>query len=92
MIEELFRVLKPGGCYLECDYIATSQAMEDAAMDECARRRARDNVPADAFVHFDTPLTLAHEMQCLREAGFGSVELVGFLEGDGHTAMVRALK
>lgn len=92
LFEKLRRALKPGGCYLECDYIATSQAMEDAAMDECARRRARDNVPADAFVHFDTPLTLAHEMQCLREAGFGSVELVGFLEGDGHTAMLRALK
>ena len=58
-------------------------------MAEYARRRARDNVPADAFVHFDTPLTLAHEMQCLREAGFGSVELVGFLEGDGHTAMLQ---
>ena len=86
------RALKPGGCYLECDYIATSQAMEDAAMAECARRRARDNVPADAFVHFDTPLTLAHEMQCLSESGFSCVELLGCLEGDDHTAMLRAVR
>ena len=84
--------LKPGGCYLQCDYIATSQAMEDAAMAECARRRIRDRVPEDAFVHYDTPLTLAHEMQALRDAGFATVELRGFLPGDGHTAMLMAVK
>ena len=84
--------LKPGGCYLQCDYIATSQAMEDAAMAECARRRIRDRVPEDAFVHFDTPLTLAHEMQALRDAGFATVELRGFLPGDDHTAMLMAVK
>lgn len=84
--------LKPGGCYLQCDYIATSQAMEDAAMAECARRRIRDRVPEDAFVHFDTPLTLAHEMQALRDAGFATVELRGFLPGDDHTAILMAVK
>ena len=92
LFQKVRRALRPGGCYLQCDYIATSQAMEDAAMAECARRRARDNVPADAFVHFDTPLTLAHEMQALESAGFSSVELLGFLEGDDHTAMLRAVR
>lgn len=89
---KLRRALKPGGCYLQCDYVATSRAMEDAAMAECARRRARDGVPEDAFVHFDTPLTLAHEMQCLRDAGFATVEPLGFLPGDGHTAMLGAVR
>lgn len=92
LFRRLRRALRPGGCYLQCDYVATSLAMEDAAMAECARRRARDGVPEDAFVHFDTPLTLAHEMQCLSGAGFSCVELLGFLEGDDHTAMLRALK
>ena len=89
---KLRRALKPGGCYLQCDYVATSRAMEDAAMAECARRRARDGVPEDAFVHFDMPLTLAHEMQCLRDAGFATVEPLGFLPGDGHTAMLGAVR
>lgn len=89
---KLRRALKPGGCYLQCDYVATSRAMEDAAMAECARRRARDGVAEDAFVHFDTPLTLAHEMQCLRDAGFAKVEPLGFLPGDGHTAMLGAVR
>ena len=86
------RALRPGGLYLQCDYIATSQAMEDAVMAECARRRIRDNVPEGAFVHFDTPLTLAHEMQCLRDAGFSGVELLGFVPGDDHTAMLGAVR
>ena len=89
---KLRRALKPGGCYLQCDYVATSRAMVDAAMAECARRRARDGVAEDAFVHFDTPLTLAHEMQCLRDAGFATVEPLGFLPGDGHTAMLGAVR
>lgn len=89
---KLRRALKPGGCYLQCDYVATSRAMEDAAMAECARRRVRDGVAEDAFVHFDTPLTLAHEMQCLRDAGFATVEPLGFLPGDGHTAMLGAVR
>ncbi len=92
LFKKLRRALKPGGYYLECDYVATSQAMEDAAMAECAHRRARDGVPAGTFVHFDTPLTLAHEMQALRDAGFARVELLGFLPKDDHTAMLRALK
>ncbi|MFQ8831664.1 MAG: class I SAM-dependent methyltransferase [Ruthenibacterium lactatiformans] len=35
-----------------------------------ARRRARANIPADVFIHFDTPLTLEHELALLRAAGF----------------------
>jgi len=84
--------LKPGGIYLECDYIASSQEIEDLVFGECARRRQRDAIPPDDFVHFDTPLTLEHEMEAMQQAGFSSVELVGFLEGDNHTAMILCRK
>ena len=59
---------------------------------EAARRRERDRIPPDAFVHFDTPLTLEHEMDAMRDAGFYTVELVGFLPDDNHTAMIRCTK
>lgn len=75
-----------------CDYIAKTQLMEELAFAECRRRRRRDGIPDDVFVHFDTPLTLEHELQTLREAGFRSVELVGFLPGDDHTPMLRAIR
>lgn len=92
LFKKVFDCLKPGGVYLECDYIATSQAIEDLTFSECRRRRLRDGIKDDVFVHFDTPLTLEHELEAIRTAGFNVVELVGFLPGDNHTAMIRAIK
>ena len=66
--------------------------MEAAAFAEAARRRARDRVPPDAFVHFDTPLTLEHELEALRAGGFAAVEVLGFLPPDDHTPLLRAVK
>ena len=92
LFAKICRALKPGGFYLECDYIASTQAIEDLVFAEAARRRERDNIPPEQFVHFDTPLTLEHEMNAMRDAGFSSVELVGFLPDDNHTAMIRCIK
>lgn len=92
LFAKICRALKPGGVFLECDYIATSQEIEDLVFGECRRRRERDGIAGDVFVHFDTPLTLEHEMQAMRSAGFALVELVGFLPEDDHTAMIRAVK
>ncbi|MGI6188267.1 MAG: class I SAM-dependent methyltransferase [Clostridiales bacterium] len=92
LFKKIFDCLKPGGVYLECDYIATSQAIEDLVFSEFRRRRLRDGIKDDVFVHFDTPLTLEHELNAIKEAGFKAVELVGFLPGDNHTAMIKAVK
>ena len=92
LFEKIYHSLKPGGVYLECDYIASSQALEELTFAECRRRRIRDNIPDDVFVHFDTPLTLEHEMQAMKDAGFSRVELVGFRSEDHHTAMIQAVK
>ncbi|MBR2435852.1 MAG: methyltransferase domain-containing protein [Lentisphaeria bacterium] len=92
LLEKICRALRPGGFYLECDYIASTQAIEDLVFAEAARRRERDRIPPDTFVHFDTPLTLEHEMAAMRDAGFSTVELVGFLPDDNHTAMIRGIK
>ena len=92
LFEKIHGALRPGGVYLGCDYIATSPEMEELAFAECARRRQRDGFDGQVFVHFDTPLTLEHEMDAIRAAGFAQVELVGFLPGDDHTPMLRAVK
>ncbi len=92
LFEKIYQCLKPKGMYLECDYIATSQQIEDLVFAESARRRAKSNIADDVFVHFDTPLTLEHEMTAIKAANFMSVECVGFLDGDNHTAMIKAIK
>ena len=92
LFKKIHRCLKPGGIYLECDYIALTQQIEELAFAECQRRRKRDGIPDDVFVHFDTPLTLEHEIQAVKSAGFSEVTLVGFLEHDDHTPIIRAIK
>ena len=92
LFEKIYRCLKPGGIYLECDYIATSQEIEDLTFSECQRRRKRDGFADDIFVHFDTPLTLDHEMKAMKDAGFQKVELIGYLPEDDHTPMIKATK
>ncbi len=92
LFQKIWRALKPGGVYLECDYIAVSQEIEDLVFAECQRRRVRDGIAPEAYVHFDTPLTLEHEMEAMRSAGFQTVELVGYLPNDNHTPVIRAIK
>ncbi len=64
------RALKPNGRFLYGDYFACCPEEERLLAEECARKRAAAHVPEDAFVHFDTPLTVETEMELLGQAGF----------------------
>lgn len=90
LFRRIFAALRPGGMLLEGDYIAESDEMETYLFQELARRRARQHVPEGTFVHFDTPLTLAHELSLLSQAGF-TAEVLGY-RGEGNTPMIRAIK
>ena len=92
LFAKIHRWLRPGGVFLECDSIASTPEMEAMAFAECARRRARDGVPENVFVHFDTPLTLEHELEALRAGVFVTVEVLGCLPPDDHTPLLRAVK
>ena len=90
LFRRIFAALRPGGMLLEGDYIAESDEMETYLFQELARRRARQHVPEGTFVHFDTPLTLAHELSLLSQAGF-TAEVLGY-RGEDNTPMIRAIK
>ena len=90
LFRRIFAALRPGGMLLEGDYIAESDEMETYLFQELARRRARQHVPEGTFVHFDTPLTLAHELSLLSHAGF-TAEVLGY-RGEDNTPMIRAIK
>lgn len=81
LFRNINRALRPGGIYIECDYIASCPEIEELAFAECARRRQRDGIPDGQYVHFDTPLTLEHELSAMLEGGFESAELVEDLKG-----------
>lgn len=81
LFEKICRALRPGGVYIQADYIACCDEEETLLFDICAKKRARDGIAAKTFIHFDTPLTLEHEMEAMREAGFARVEALEAIEG-----------
>ena len=39
--------------------------------------KAAQGICDSAFYHYDTPLTVAHEIQALQAAGFSEIEVLG---------------
>lgn len=66
--------LRPGGVYVEADFVAESQAEEDALFAKRERLLAAQG-ETEGFWHFDTPLTIENELRLLREAGFANAYL-----------------
>lgn len=88
LYRKLRDALVGGGCFFLTDYFAASDAEERAFRAELLRLRAEEGIPEGEFCHFDTPLTLAHEIETLEEAGFR----VCVLRTWAATAAIRAEK
>lgn len=68
--------LKPGGIFVLTDYFAGSDAEERAFFDELARLQAEQGLNSECgYYHYDTPLTVEHEMAVIRTAGFSDVAI-----------------
>lgn len=81
LFKKVYHALKPNGIYIECDYIASIPEIETLAFKECRRRRERDGISDGCYIHFDTPLTLEHELEAMREGGFDDAVLVENIKG-----------
>jgi tRNA (cmo5U34)-methyltransferase len=75
--------LAPGGCYVECDFVAPDDAFEAGSL-EGLRSVAADKPVG--FYHIDIPMTPAHVPKLLRQA-FSGAEL---LWQEDATAIFRA--
>lgn len=76
LYQRIHRALTGGGVYIECDYMVLSQKEEDFYFAENARIRALQNIPQEAFYHYDTPCTVENQIRLLKNAGFSRVEQV----------------
>ena len=83
----LCRALKPDGYFILTDYFSLSDSEEQAHRQELNRLKAEQGIQDDEFYHYDTPLTVSHEMEALKAAGFSSVEV---LNSWGATHCLRA--
>jgi len=75
------RSLRPGGVWLQAEYVACCAEEEELLWSILRRKRKRDGIPDDQFVHFDAPLTLERELALLRGAGFVRVDAPGCING-----------
>ena len=81
LYRKIYAALKYGGYFVLGDYIACCDEEERMLQEVCMRKRRREGIPAEQFVHFDIPLTLEKEMNLLRAAGFSGAETVESLDG-----------
>lgn len=74
LYRRVLRALRPGGVYVEADYVAATQAEEEALF---ARREELLSAQGagEGLWHFDTPCTVESQLRLLREAGFRNVAL-----------------
>lgn len=89
LYRRLWQALKPGGAFILTDYFSLSDEEEHHHRAELLRLKAEQRIADGAFYHYDTPLTVAHEIDALRAAGFASVEV---LQSWGQTSTIRAWK
>ena len=85
----LCKALKPGGYFILTDYFAASGEEEAAFRQTLEELRHLEKASSGELYHFDTPLTLEHEMEALRDGGFARVEPLGQW---GSTVTLRASK
>ncbi len=74
---KLYAALKENGYFILTDYFSLSAEEEKMHRQNLVALKAEQGIADDEFYHYDTPLTVKHEIEALIEAGFSSVEVLG---------------
>ena len=83
------QALTLGGYFILTDYFAASDQEEIKFRQELACLKVEQGIDDNEFYHFDTPLTVEHELDALKEAGFSSAEV---LKRWGATCIIKATR
>ena len=89
LYRKLHGALKENGYLILTDYFADTEDQEQFFQSELIRMKKEQGLADHVFYHYDTPFTAAHEMQCLRDAGFSHVEE---MQSWGSTHTLKAIK
>lgn len=73
LYQKLRQALKPGGYFILTDYFAETEALEKRYFHDLETLKRAQGITDGAFYHYDTPLTVEHEAEILRRAGFSAV-------------------
>ena len=75
LYKKLYDALADGGFYIECDYMVTSQTLEDLYFSEYDRKKKEQGLSDGEFYHYDTPCTVDNQLALLKKAGFTDVKM-----------------
>ena len=89
LYSKLHIALKDDGYFILTDYFSLSDDEERMHRNNLIALKTEQGITDDEFYHYDTPLTMKHEIEALVEAGFSSVEA---LNNWGATYTVKAVK
>ena len=82
LYRKLHATLKDNGCFVLTDYFAESEKLEKEYFQNLKQLKKEQGLSEDEFFHYDTPLTVEHETQALKQAGFSDVQI---MKKWGHT-------
>ena len=82
LYRKLHAALKDNGCFVLTDYFAESEELEKEYFQNLKQLKKEQGLSEDEFFHYDTPLTVEHETQALKQAGFSDVQI---MRKWGHT-------
>ena len=88
LYRKLHAALKAGGCFVLTDYFAESEALEKEYFRNLEQLKREQGLPDGVFYHYDTPLTVGHETEILRLAGFAEVKALKCW-GSSYTLLAR---
>ena len=86
---KLHQALKEGGYFVLTDYFALSLEEEEMHAQNLLALKKAQGISESEHYHYDTPLTVAHEIEALLEGGFSSVSV---LRNWGATHTIKAIK
>lgn len=75
LYKRLLVSLKMGGYFVLTDYFAESEELEKEYFATLEKLRREQGISDDGFYHYDTPLTVQHEAEILKAAGFADVRV-----------------
>ena len=76
LYRKLYAALNDNGCFVLTDYFAASEEQEKEYFGNLKKLKQEQGLPEDGFFHYDTPLTVDHEIRVLRLAGFSAVRIL----------------
>ena len=76
LYKKLNTALSDNGYFVLTDYFAESEEAEHFYFSELERLKREQGLEPTAFYHYDTPLTVEHEIEVLKQAGFTDVRIM----------------